>query len=201
MRGRITVVLLCLSIAPVLPATPHDPASLRNRAAALLDNGDDDRAIEIFRDLAKRLPESSADQVNLGIALLHHNDLDGAASALAKGLALDPRDPRARYNLGLVLKRQGKNEEATAQLARVAASPEGSKDATDASPGQSQRVPRRAATLSNSSQPRLDKATRTPILARVKPGHDFFTRFPPCARHAPRCGAHAPSARKFVSSA
>src|SRR5262249_39750231 len=72
---------------------------------------------------------SVPDRVNLAIALLHRNDLDGAQAELSKAVEADPKDLRARYNLGIVFKRRGKGEEAAAQLAPVASAPEGAKDA------------------------------------------------------------------------
>src|SRR5262245_47973977 len=138
MRRRVVALILAVLavLSASLPAATQaraagsDPGSARNRAAALLDNGEDAKAIEAFRDLAKRYPDSAPDRVNLAIALINHNDLDGAESELRAALAKSPDDPRAHYNLGLVLKKRGKNEEAAKEMAPVAASPEGQKDAT-----------------------------------------------------------------------
>ena len=123
-----TVALWAASRA--LAAGASDAASQRNRAAALLDNGEDAKAIEAFRDLARRFPDSAPDRVNLAIALINHNDLDGAESELRAALAKSPDDLRAHFNLGLVLKKRGKNEEAAKEMAPVAASSEGQRDAT-----------------------------------------------------------------------
>lgn len=128
--GSLILVSALTLGAPRGLAAPFDPAPLRNKGAALLDNGDDAKAIEIFRDLVKRLPSSATDRVNLGIALLNHNDLDAAETELRKALALDPRDLRAHYNLGIVLKHRGRNEEAAAELVEVVSTSEGAKDAS-----------------------------------------------------------------------
>src|SRR3989442_15405351 len=92
--SALTVPTLASALPVCLPtaliAAQADPASLRNRAAALLDNGDEEKAIEIFRDVVKRLPSSAPDRINLGIALLGHNDLDGAEAELRKALESDP---------------------------------------------------------------------------------------------------------------
>src|SRR4029450_7326165 len=53
-----------------------------------------------------------------------------AEKELRAVLARSPEDLRAHYNLGLVLKKRGKNGGAPGERARVAASPEGEKDAT-----------------------------------------------------------------------
>ena len=137
-RRPIAIVIAVVSIVVAASssatrwglAAPSDPAALRNRGAAFLDNGEDAKAIEIFRDLARRLPDSAPDRANLGIALISHNDLDGAEAELRAALANDPKDLRAHYNLGLVLKKRGKNEDAEKEIALVAATPEGAKDAT-----------------------------------------------------------------------
>src|SRR6185369_5735626 len=105
-----TTVGLVLSIVALGTAPPARGAvaakdsgavPARNRAAALLDNGEDAKAIEAFRDLVKRYPDSAPDRVNLAIALINHNDLDGAESELRTALAKSPDDLRAHYNLGL----------------------------------------------------------------------------------------------------
>lgn len=126
----LATVLSALLSASSAQAAAFDPASMRNRAAALLDTGEDERAIGIFRDLVKRLPTSVTDHVNLGIALLTHNDLPGAEAELRKALETQPKDLRALYNLGILLKRRGKNDEAAQTLAVVSLSPEGKKDAS-----------------------------------------------------------------------
>lgn len=129
-RLVVLVVLGATLIVPRTVSAPFDPAPLRNKAAALLDNGDEVKAIDVFRDLVKRLPDSVPDRVNFAIALLNHNELDQSEAELRKAIAADPKDLRAHYNLGIVLKRKGRNEEGAAELAQVAAAPEGGKDAS-----------------------------------------------------------------------
>jgi len=133
-RLGLALSIVALGIAPpargAAAAKDSGAGVARNRAAALLDNGEDAKAIEAFRDLAKRYPDSASDRVNLAIALINHNDLDGAESELRTALAESPDDLRAHYNLGLVLKKRGKNDDAAKEMALVAASSAGAKDAT-----------------------------------------------------------------------
>lgn len=130
----LVLSIVALGIAPpargAAAAKDSGAGATRNRAAALLDNGEDAKAIVAFRDLAKRFPESAPDRVNLAIALINHNDLDDAESELRAALAKAPDDLRAHYNLGLVLKKRGKNEDAAKEMGLVAGSSEGAKDAT-----------------------------------------------------------------------
>src|SRR5439155_26405252 len=64
----LAVAALAIADRPAR-ASELDPAFSRNRGAALLDTGETKRAMEVFRDLVRRLPGSGPDRVNLGIAL------------------------------------------------------------------------------------------------------------------------------------
>jgi predicted TPR repeat methyltransferase len=99
-------------------STP-DPAhavTWLNLGDALMDRGDDDRALEAYRNaLAARTPFPEAHN-NLAAALLYRGDLVGAVEECRRALAERPGYALALNTLGAALARLGRTDEAVAAL-------------------------------------------------------------------------------------
>ncbi|HNR34776.1 MAG TPA: tetratricopeptide repeat protein [Candidatus Hydrogenedentes bacterium] len=82
-------------------------------------------AAEIYRGLAKRVPDSPGIQFQLGLSLARINDGDGARAALQRALELKPDLVRAHYIIGVIELDANRNEQAAEHLAQyVAAAPD-----------------------------------------------------------------------------
>ena len=63
-------------------------------------------------------PENGTLQVDLGVTLQRHGKIEEAARAFEEAAALNPRDPKAPYQLGMIAFQQGRSEVARGQLER-----------------------------------------------------------------------------------
>ena len=115
------------------PGSPVPACEWQRRLGALyfeLDGGDDARALAATRE-ALAAPEGCLSPARaaeaaswVGAALLHRGDAAGAAAALARALALGPRNPATLTNRALALEALGRpRDAATAWLEVAAAAP------------------------------------------------------------------------------
>ena len=100
-------------------ALDYDPAytlALRRLGQMKIKFGDPDDAIQLFKR-AVHLSGGDAGAFNdLGCGYEVAGDLEAAESAYRQGIKSDPDEPRLRTNLGLLLARQGRVNEALRQL-------------------------------------------------------------------------------------
>ncbi len=73
--------------------------------------------IELFTRCIEVFPAQEFCHNRLGMALFQSGELDGAEQELRQALQLDPEDYAAQYDLGLVLVRQRRIEEASQEMA------------------------------------------------------------------------------------
>ncbi|HSM29937.1 MAG TPA: tetratricopeptide repeat protein [Woeseiaceae bacterium] len=99
---------------------PDDESALLGRGELLLRMGRLDDAIEQYRAAAKRWPESAMSLNALGYTLADRTDeYREAEKLIRKALEYDPDSPAIIDSLGWVLYKQGKYEEALAELQRA----------------------------------------------------------------------------------
>ena len=88
----------------IAAAPPHDDHGVRKEAAGRLQHAPDERRAEAYRLQLE------------GLRQLEERDPDEAARLLARSIALDPRDPVARYRSALVLLAQKHPADALTQF-------------------------------------------------------------------------------------
>ena len=99
---------------------PDDESALLGRGELLLRMGRLNDAIEQYRAAAKRWPESAMSLNALGYTLADRTDeYREAEKLIRKALEYDPDSPAIIDSLGWVLYKQGKYEEALAELQRA----------------------------------------------------------------------------------
>ncbi len=89
-----------------LPATASEREVL-DAAAGLERAGQPNAAVEAYRTGARRWPENWLWQFGLGNALYATGNLEGAARAWRRAIALDPTAPEPRQNLATLQAEQG----------------------------------------------------------------------------------------------
>lgn len=95
---------------------PKQLASYHYLALVDRDQGHDDQAIETLETLLQRYPDHAPSREVLGELLMAARRYREAEINLRRAVRLDPRSVKANYQLGLLLARMGKKEEANAQL-------------------------------------------------------------------------------------
>jgi rhomboid protease GluP len=89
---------------------------------ARLNAGDPDAAIRELQKSARQKPDSVDIHEALAEAYFNKRDFDNAAAEMKRAIALDPRNERAQYNLGLIYmeqKQPGKAEDVFTQLLKT----------------------------------------------------------------------------------
>ncbi|MBX7194307.1 MAG: tetratricopeptide repeat protein [Sandaracinaceae bacterium] len=111
-RGRQRFEDAQREVAHALELEPDDERALLLAAdiALDLDHGDDARGY--LTRLGTLVPDSSTVHNRLGVALEEEGDLEGAERELRDAARLDRRGHDAYVNLGRVLRREGRHEEA-----------------------------------------------------------------------------------------
>jgi tetratricopeptide (TPR) repeat protein len=105
-------------VKPAPPSPTSEAARLTERAAALL--GDDpDEAEAILRQAIVLDPYSASAHNNVGVLALRRGDLFRAAEAFEEARKLMPAHPAPRLNLGLVLERAGRIDDAIAEYRKA----------------------------------------------------------------------------------
>jgi tetratricopeptide (TPR) repeat protein len=79
---------------------------------ARLNAGDPDAAIRELQKSARQKPDSVDTHEALAEAYFNKRDFDNAAAEMKRAIALDPRNERAQYNLGLIYMEQKQPEKA-----------------------------------------------------------------------------------------
>jgi tetratricopeptide (TPR) repeat protein len=80
--------------------------------------GDDNKAVEILRDVIRRHPDHAPSYVKLGSILARKQKYDEAEQDLQHAISLDPTSVEGHYQLGLVLGHLGKKAESENELAQ-----------------------------------------------------------------------------------
>lgn len=101
---------------------PNDPAAYRGRAVALVENGQVEEAIPDYERAVRLRPNHYALWLELGRARDQADDQQGALEAFKEAARLAPYYAQPRWQLGNVLFRMGRREEAFAELRRAAMS-------------------------------------------------------------------------------
>ncbi|MFZ0593998.1 MAG: tetratricopeptide repeat protein [Bryobacteraceae bacterium] len=82
--------------------------------------GNLEKTVEQMRIATEQRPEYAQAWFMLGTALKQKDDLDGAAAALRKSIALGIKDPGPYNTLGLILRQRGDEEGARMAFAKAA---------------------------------------------------------------------------------
>jgi Flp pilus assembly protein TadD len=93
---------------------PAETRVIYDRAVWSAQNGREDEAIELFKQMTEERPDIAIGYTNLGMLLLKKNQLDPAQSSLEKAISLDPSDAVAYNHLGVTLRNKGQFEQARA---------------------------------------------------------------------------------------
>ncbi len=112
-----------LSAVKKITETGFDFYQLLETVAVLADGGDTDRAVQLYRIWISFNPSHPLLYVahfNLGVLLTGAGDMAGARSSLEGALAVNPDFPPAYINLGNVMERLGRPEEAILQWSALA---------------------------------------------------------------------------------
>jgi choline-sulfatase len=115
--GRTETALA--ELVPLVAADPGNPVFRTRLAQTLAESGQTERAITLYRDVAKLTSRDSEAWYNLAGALREGGRLAEARSAIAKAIALDPGRPEAHNTLGIVCLAEGKPEQARQEFARA----------------------------------------------------------------------------------
>jgi tetratricopeptide (TPR) repeat protein len=95
---------------------PAQLASHYYLALIARDQGNDVEAMEILETLLRRYPDHAASCEALGGLLMGAQRYTDAERSLRKAVSLTPKSVKANYQLGLLLARMGRKEEADKQL-------------------------------------------------------------------------------------
>jgi tetratricopeptide (TPR) repeat protein len=98
---------------------PGQLASRYYLALIARDQGHDAEAIDMLETLIRRYPDHAPSCEALGGLLMAAKRYTDAERNLRKAVAITPKSVKANYQLGLLLARMGKEEEADEQLARA----------------------------------------------------------------------------------
>src|SRR4029078_8525774 len=96
---------------------PAQLASHYYLALVLRDQGNDAEAIGILETLLQRFPDHAASSEALGGLLMTAQRYDEAERRLRDAIRVNPKLVKANYQLGLLLARAGREEEADRQHA------------------------------------------------------------------------------------
>ncbi len=105
------------SFESAIEANPSFSPARQAQAAALLEMGRLDQAIETYQQLVKDRPGDARALYGLGRARTRANDATGAVDALSRAVALAPRYGAAHYQLALAQRDQGDAEASARHLA------------------------------------------------------------------------------------
>jgi tetratricopeptide (TPR) repeat protein len=106
--------LAILEFDEALKLNAEDASSFGNRARALRDIGQYDRAIADYSQLLRILPRSHRALMERGLVRLRKNDLAEAMADLEAAIKISPTYVFAHVNRGVILAKQGKLDEAIA---------------------------------------------------------------------------------------
>ncbi len=95
-------------------AVLEDILRANNRGAALMEQFKHSQALVEYAKVTAGAPRWAPGFVNLGLAAFYTREIPRAEAAFREAIRLDPGLPEAHYGLGLLLKNEGKNDEALA---------------------------------------------------------------------------------------
>jgi tetratricopeptide (TPR) repeat protein len=102
-------------------APPDDPRALVVRARSFAALGDQNKAIELYRQAIELDPKLAAAHGNLGLTLLDQGKLEAAVAECRMAAELNPKSASLHYNLGNALLQQGNRDEAVAAYRKALA--------------------------------------------------------------------------------
>ncbi len=82
------------------------------RAVAMMNDGENDKAIELLTKVIERSPGVTAPYINIAVAYMRTNKFDPAEQHLKTALGLVPNHPVASNEYGLLLRKGGRFKEA-----------------------------------------------------------------------------------------
>ncbi|MBA3980185.1 MAG: hypothetical protein C0462_06225 [Alcanivorax sp.] len=113
----VVILLLVSGCASLSPGGRSGSLSERdidtfNRAMALLESEDYAGGIELLTRITENTRASAVPFINLAMAYSRIDELDKAEESLKVALDIEPRNPVAHNEYGLLLRRQGRFQEA-----------------------------------------------------------------------------------------
>ncbi len=112
-------LMVALGAALVVGCAGAPEAGAARRAEALLQAGDAEAALQVYREAQGRFPDAAVLRHGEGLALyLLERDTD-AEAALRRAIDLDPAEPGPHVTLGHVLARSGRQDEALSAYRRA----------------------------------------------------------------------------------
>jgi tetratricopeptide (TPR) repeat protein len=104
------------------PGMDSESCSEFERAVALMNDGKNDKAIELLTKVIERSPGVTAPYIDIAVAYMRTGKLDQAEQHLKTALALVPSHPVASNEYGLLLRKGGRFKEARAVYEKAIAS-------------------------------------------------------------------------------
>ncbi len=95
---------------------PRAAIQANNHGAARMEQYKHTQAMEEFGRVTGLAPSWAPGFVNLGLAALYAREMEKAETALRRAVELDPDLPQAHYALAILLRDQGRTDEAIARL-------------------------------------------------------------------------------------
>jgi tetratricopeptide (TPR) repeat protein len=102
-----------------LKEKPTELAALLGYARLKEQLGKPEEAIQLYQQAAKAHPNEAAVLNNLGLCYARLGKMDDALAALGRAVTLQPKNPLYRNNIAMVLVEMGRTQEALAQLRSV----------------------------------------------------------------------------------
>ena len=109
------------ALATEAPILPPEAMTMYEQAAAIMAAGERVEAELRFQEFLLRYPQFPGAHVNMAILFAGRGDLAAAEASLEEALTLDGEHAVALNRLGMVLRRQGRFEEAEAAYLRALA--------------------------------------------------------------------------------
>ncbi len=107
-KGKISSALINSEVQ-TFPADQQDPVQqLLDKGVDFLENGQPNKALEVFQEVVRITPRSSEGYFGLGMVYEHRKDWGQATHAYQQAIACNPDDVLAQENLKFVKKQQKK---------------------------------------------------------------------------------------------
>jgi tetratricopeptide (TPR) repeat protein len=90
-------------------------------ALRLIEQDEQERGMEMLREVTEAAPDATAAHIDLGIAYRQAGRFEEAEASLQKAVELSPRHPAAHNELGIVYRKTGRFEEARASYQQALA--------------------------------------------------------------------------------
>ncbi len=109
------------SVKPIATTASASTQTDRNVGKAYFEQGKYVEAIEQFQKVVASGRASATDHLSLGMSLMQANKLDASLGEMTTARQMDPTLVAARFNLGILYKRELRNPDAEAELKQVIA--------------------------------------------------------------------------------